>query len=150
MEDNKIEGLLTKVLNEESSIKKISVSVASAVIAASIIGSIVLYKEFIHIQDWASHHEELIQVHIARIGTLEFEIDKGGRWTLEDHNKYFHKESAKNETLVGRVSALERSTDLMEYKLTAMDGKLDNIVRLLNAAVISRKEAREIQSMSGM
>lgn len=150
-DDKKIEGMLTKVLNEETSLKKISVSVASAVLATSLIGSIVLYKEFIHIQDWAKHHEDTAKMHISRIGALEDQANQGGRWTLGNHNEYARQIEMRDENLGNRISMLERSTDLTEYKLETMDGKLDEIVELLNAAVLNRKESRDADSlMQGM
>lgn len=135
MDDNndneRTETLMKQMLEGESSIKRITVSVASALLVASIMGSVVLYKEFIHIQDWADHHEVTAGMHIARIGDLEFKAAQGGRWTLEDHKEYAKAQASQCGDCFQRISLLERSKDITDFKLEIMDDKLDEIIEAL-------------------
>ena len=152
MEDNdeksKVVDLLKEIRSEESSLKKVSLSVASVLLSASIIGSVVLYKEFLHIQGWVEHHESVAAMHIERIGALETQANKGGRWTLGDHNNYAQQQSSRLDTYSQRIGILERATDITEYKIEGINDKLDEIISTLKQ--IPKSVPNNPQHRSGM
>ena len=147
-EKAKVVDLLKEIRSEESSLKKVSLSVASVLLSASIIGSVVLYKEFLHIQGWVEHHESIASMYISKISELEAQANKGGRWTLGDHNNYAQQQSARLDTYSQRIGILERVTDVTEYKIEGINDKLGEIISALKQ--IPKSATNNPQPRSGM
>jgi hypothetical protein len=100
---------INRLVEDESTVKKLIIGVGVVIISASILGMVSLYFELAKMQQSFKDHEDFAQYHINAINNNRIDIN----------------------TIVKELNRIDKNQQVYGYRLNDIDDKLDEILQLL-------------------